>query len=215
MVPAGDLSGIRVAGGRHRMQAELTILDVDEAWRGRVRSAMGEMAARHMHLSDGFTLIAVDGRVPAGLIAVVWRDLPPPLTGCVEGFIDIIEVAPEYRRRGVATALVEMAAARARERRAYQLRAWSSEDKTEAIPMWRALGFGLCPAVEHGRGLLTLPCVVREIPLQRMELRTGRKSVRRHRTRYCSRVPPLWITRNGTVMAKALDRLRFRPRRIR
>jgi hypothetical protein len=28
----------------------------------------------------------------------------------------------------------------------YQIRAWSSEDKVQAIPMWRELGFGLCPA---------------------------------------------------------------------
>jgi hypothetical protein len=27
-----------------------------------------------------------------------------------------------------------------------QIRAWSSSDKTAAIPMWRSLGYGLCPA---------------------------------------------------------------------
>ena len=28
---------------------------------------------------------------------------------------------------------------------ACQLRAWSTNDKVEAIPMWKALGFTLCP----------------------------------------------------------------------
>ena len=35
----------------------------------------------------------------------------------------------------------------------YQLRGWSSDDKTEAIPMWKSLGFGLCPATTYPRGL--------------------------------------------------------------
>ena len=45
-----------------------------------------------------------------------------------------------------------MAVERARARGVYQLRAWSSEDKTEAIPMWKALGFGLCPATTYPGG---------------------------------------------------------------
>lgn len=127
-------------------------LDAAEGWRERLRAEWGETVAKHMHLTDGFTIIAVDGSTPAGLIAVVWRNLPRPLVGCVEGFIDIIEVAPDYRRRGVARTLVEVAATRAKARGACQLRAWSSDDKTEAIFMWRALGFGLCPTVERPRG---------------------------------------------------------------
>ncbi len=34
----------------------------------------------------------------------------------------------------------------------YQLRAWSSSDKTEAIPMWKSLGFGLVPTTTYPRG---------------------------------------------------------------
>jgi hypothetical protein len=48
--------------------------------------------------------------------------------------------------------MVEIACERAVRRGAYQIRAWSSDDKIEAIPMWKALGFGLCPATEHPRG---------------------------------------------------------------
>ena len=54
-----------------------------------------------------------------------------------------IDVLDDYRRRGIARRLVELAADRARQDGAYQLSAWSTDDKVEAIPMWRALGFGL------------------------------------------------------------------------
>ena len=74
--------------------------------------------------SAWFTLIAADGAEPVALIAVVWRGRPKPFAGCVEGRIDIIEVEPEYRRQGVASTLVGVAADRASERGAYQLRAW-------------------------------------------------------------------------------------------
>jgi len=42
-------------------------------------------------------------------------------------------------------------AKRAKDAKKFQLRAWSSADKTAAIPMWRALGFGLCPATTYPR----------------------------------------------------------------
>ena len=124
----------------------------DEAWRERIGREWSEMAARHMHVDDGFSIVATSGGAPVRLIAVVWRDLPPPLPATVEAFIDIIEVRPAFRRRGIAARLVQMAVARSGEHSAYQLRAWSSADKTEAIPMWRALGFGLCPATVYPRG---------------------------------------------------------------
>lgn len=124
-------------------------VDADEAWRKRIAGEWGDVAARHMHLTDGFSVLAVQDDAPIGLISVCWRALPPPLSGACEGFI---EVRAEFRRRGIATRLIEIALERARARGACQLRAWSSEDKAEAIPMWKALGFGLCPATVHPRG---------------------------------------------------------------
>lgn len=130
----------------------ITYVDADEPLREQIGREWGEVAVRHVHLGDGFTLIALAGEEPVGLIAIAWRELPPPLPHTVEAYIDIIEVRPTFRRRGIATRLVEMVAARARSQGAYQLRAWSSDDKTEAIPLWRALGFGLCPATTYPRG---------------------------------------------------------------
>lgn len=131
----------------------LHIVEADEALRERIGREWGPVAAAHMHLSEGFALVALDGGDPVGLISIAWRELPPPLAGVVEAFIDVIEVRADWRRQGVGRRLVDLAAGRARAAGAYQLRAWSSEDKTEAIPMWRALGFGLCPAMTYPRGI--------------------------------------------------------------
>lgn len=118
-----------------------------------IASSWSEMAARHMHIADGFSLLAMEQDTPVGLIAVQWQSLPPPYAPSeVEGFIDIIEVQPAFRRQGIATALIAHSAERARAHGAYQLRAWSSQDKTEALRLWKALGFGLCPAVTFPRG---------------------------------------------------------------
>jgi GNAT superfamily N-acetyltransferase len=131
--------------------SDLHVVEADEALRERLGREWGPVVAAHMHLGDGFTLVALDGNTPAGLLSIAWRELPPPLPPTAEAFIDIIEVAAAYRRRGVARRLVALAAERARSRGAYQLRAWSSADKDAAIPMWRALGFGLCPATTYPR----------------------------------------------------------------
>lgn len=127
-------------------------IEADEAWRQRIAQEGGEIAARHMHIADGFTLLALCDGQPVGLLSVYWRPLPPPLHATDEGYIDIIEVLAGFRRRGIASHLVALATERARARGVYQLRAWSSEDKVEAIPMWRALGFGLCPATTYPGG---------------------------------------------------------------
>jgi GNAT superfamily N-acetyltransferase len=112
-----------------------------------IGKAYGDVAERHLHFDDGFTLVAVDGDEIAGFASFVWRDLPQPLDSLKECFIDIIETQPEYRRKGIATHLLEMAEELAKRAGAYQLRAWSSCDKAEALSMWPALGYGLAPAV--------------------------------------------------------------------
>jgi len=132
---------------------DIRYTDCDDDTKRRVASAMGEVIGRHIRLEDGFAFAALDGDRPVGIIAVYRRRLPPPLLQTDEGFINIIEVSEGYRRQGIGTRLVELSLERCRALRLHQVRAWSSEDKTEAIPMWKALGFALCPATEHPRGL--------------------------------------------------------------
>jgi GNAT superfamily N-acetyltransferase len=124
----------------------------DEAMRDRVRAEWGENAARHMHLTDGFSIVALEGEILVGLISVYAKMLPVPLEESFDWYIDILEVSKDYRRRGIATHLIELTIQRAKEAGVYQLRSWSSEDKIEVIPMWKALGFGLCPASTYPQG---------------------------------------------------------------
>ena len=104
---------------------------------------------RCMHLDNGFAVVALDNDAVVGALSVEWRSLPIPAHDVREAFIDLIEVLPLYRRRGIASRMVERASTWARDDGAYQIRAWSSDDKTEAFAMWFRLGFALCPAVEE------------------------------------------------------------------
>ena len=130
----------------------VTYKDSDEALKRRIAVEWGDKAARHMHLSNGFSIVALHGEMPVGLISIQWKKLPPPLSEVFDGYIDILEVHRDFRRKGIATQLINMATDRAKSQGAHQMRAWSSDDKIEAIPMWKALGYGLCPATTYPKG---------------------------------------------------------------
>jgi hypothetical protein len=102
-------------------------------WREKVREKRGVKSARHLHFTDGFALLAQQDNALIGMLAIQMRSLPAPLADCTEAFIDIIEVGYEYRRRHIGSRLVMVASGIAKEADAFQLRAWSSEDKNEAI----------------------------------------------------------------------------------
>ena len=127
-------------------------VDANEVLNNRVAEEWGEKVARHMHLEDGFSILAMQDEKLVGLISVYWKNLPAPLPETYEGYIDILEVHQDFRRKGIATQLTDKALERAQKKGVYQVRAWSSLDKTEAIPMWKALGFGLCPATTFPNG---------------------------------------------------------------
>lgn len=130
----------------------IAYLEIDESWKPRIAEERNEKVAQHLHFSDGFTIVALHQNLSIGIVATDWRVLPDPLPSTVEGYIDIVEVKPAYRKRGIARQLINLTIQKAREYKAYQLRAWSSEDKVEAIPMWKQLGFGLCPTTTFPRG---------------------------------------------------------------
>jgi ribosomal protein S18 acetylase RimI-like enzyme len=126
-------------------------IDCDDKLRAGIGECCGRTAFDHVVLSEGFTIVAMAPDA-VGFIAVRYLPLPPPLAQVKEAMIWTIEVDPKYRRRGIATSLVDLAADRAGRAGCHQIRAWSSEDKTEAIALWRALGFGLCPSTTHSGG---------------------------------------------------------------
>lgn len=136
----------------HSSVSPFTIFSAGPEWQPRIREAWGDVAARHMHFGDGFTLLAQHNGELAGLIAIVYQSLPAPLQTSTEAFIDIIEVAAPFRRQGLARQLLDETTRVARAAGAVQLRAWSSVDKTAALHLWQALGFGLCPATTYHDG---------------------------------------------------------------
>jgi GNAT superfamily N-acetyltransferase len=127
-------------------------IEADEAMKTRVLNDWGEKAARHMHLTKGFSMIALHEEMLVGLISTYWRELPAPLHGEFDAYIDILEVHSDFRRKGIATQLIEISRKRAKEKGMRQIRAWSSEDKIEVIHLWKKLGFGLCPAMTYPNG---------------------------------------------------------------
>ena len=125
-------------------------LDADESMKDHVGREWGEKVVRHMHIDDGFSIVAMDQEFLIGLISVYGRKLP--LLEIFEWYIDILEVHKEHRRKGIATRLIQMVCEKAKEAGIYQIRSWSSEDKIDALPMWKTLGFGMCAATTYPQG---------------------------------------------------------------
>lgn len=125
---------------------KITYILADQAMKERIRAEWSKIVGDHLIIEKGFSIIAMAEEKPVGLIGVYWSELPVPLEGTREAYINIIEVLPDYRGQGIATQLVNMSIEMSRAEGVYQLRAWSSDDKTEALPMWKRLGFALCPA---------------------------------------------------------------------
>ena len=131
--------------------SKISYLEADQEIKHRVETEWGKKIAQYMHLSDGFSIVALDTNTLAGLISVYWKKLSPPLQVTSDAYIDIIEVRKDFRRKGIARHLIQLAAEQAKTAGFFQIRAWSSQDKIEAISMWKALRFGLCPATTFPR----------------------------------------------------------------
>jgi len=101
--------------------------------------------------ADCYTLGAFDEGCLVGIISTYPKKFPEPLPlgGRRDAYIDLIEVEQNHRRQGIAAAMIAMTEDWARAQGYRQIRSWSSANKTEAIPMWYALGYCLCPACPY------------------------------------------------------------------
>lgn len=116
-----------------------------------VMDSFGGWAMDYLHTGEGcHTLVALDGDKPVGFISTYPLQYPEPLEYHNDAYIDVLEVAEGYRRRGIAGKLVGFSENWAREYGYKQIRAWSSDDKIEAIRMWYALDYCICPAWMRG-----------------------------------------------------------------
>jgi GNAT superfamily N-acetyltransferase len=88
-----------------------------------------------------YSVMALAEGRPIALITAKSRCLPEPLQTVKEAFIDIIEVLPDYQRKGIGTALVEKVIQWAQANQVTQIRAWSEEIRREALLLWNKMGF--------------------------------------------------------------------------
>lgn len=131
----------------------MKIIECNSDLKQEIRTFFSKKAYDHcLTGSEGKTFAAIENGKPAGFISLKKFNLYAPIEHEHDLLIWIIEVRPEYRRKGIARALIKRAADYGREMGSLQLRAWSSSDKTAAIPMWKSLGFGLSPGQEHQEG---------------------------------------------------------------
>jgi len=126
---------------------EILYKEIDSVILEKIAVKYGEMAKNHIHSENGsYSAAALHDDIPIGFISAYTLALAPPLSDVRDAYIDIIEVDEQYRRQGIASELISLTEAWAGASGFPQIRAWSSQDKTEAIPMWRRLGYCLCPA---------------------------------------------------------------------
>lgn len=107
----------------------------------------GEGIKKHIHIgNDSYSLVALHNGSPVGFISAYMRNLVVPIGEETDAYIDIIEVDEKFCRMGIASEMVARTEEWAKKAGLLQIRAWSSQNKVEAISMWRSLGYGLCPA---------------------------------------------------------------------
>lgn len=82
-----------------------------------------------------YLIAAVDIETVVGFAALRPSRWIAPLEQYFDGFIEVIEVAEAYRRQGIGSTLVKFLEDYARTYSYYQIRAWSSDDKVEAMNM--------------------------------------------------------------------------------
>lgn len=120
---------------------------IDSVIEQRIIETFGEWTKNYFHKGEGcLSLAAMDGEEPVGFISTYPKKYPEPLSQCKDAYIDVLEVAEKYRRLGIASELIKSTENWAKEYGYKQIRAWSSQDKEEAIPMWHALNYCMCPA---------------------------------------------------------------------
>lgn len=101
-----------------------------------------------------YLVAAMDRDTVAGFAAIHPQQWIAPLDNCSDGFIEVIEVAKEYQRQGIGSHLVKLLEEFAKSYGYYQIRAWSSDDKVEALHMWHKLRYCMCPAAMLGESVI-------------------------------------------------------------
>ena len=113
----------------------------NEAALEQMRQASQPWLTRVMGEGKYFGWITSDGDRPvasAGLLILDWPPHPFDPTGEARGYLLNVFVEPDYRRRGLARALVDLCLAEARRR---NIRVVSLHASAEGRPLYESLGF--------------------------------------------------------------------------
>jgi ribosomal protein S18 acetylase RimI-like enzyme len=130
---------------------ELPLYDVvfrecTEEDKEQIKSDYGTVAVDHIGLDDmSYSLVALKDEVIVGFVSSYLQPIYKDFHQTKEAYINIIEVHKDHRQQGIATELLHRTEQHARRQGAKQIRAWSSEDKVEAIHMWFNLEYNLSP----------------------------------------------------------------------
>ena len=125
--------------------------EIDEEIEEKMIAKWGKWVKGNLPKGEGCYAVAAltEGEV-VGCATLGPKELLPPLDGRFDAFIRFIEVEEQYRRKGIGKTIVGMLENWAKSYGYRQIRAWSSQDKTEALNMWYALNYCMCPAVMLG-----------------------------------------------------------------
>ena len=124
----------------------LHIVDCTEKHKNMIKEQYSEKHSNHIMLdSSSYSLVAVIDDKIVGFASTYIKHFPAPLEELSEGYINIIEVHEKYRKQDIATKLVEKTERYFKQTKVIQIRGWSSDDKLEAILLWKKLGYSLSP----------------------------------------------------------------------
>jgi GNAT superfamily N-acetyltransferase/SAM-dependent methyltransferase len=153
----GDSNGNPLTGNSRgvviyaRKADEITYVPIGKAAERKIIAWFGDGITKYDMLPnrDGcYRVAAMRGEQVVGFAAASPARWKPPLEQYGDAFIHSIEVDESFRRRGIARRLITMLEDWARDSGYRQIRAWSSFESPEALHMWYAMGYAMCPAVE-------------------------------------------------------------------
>jgi GNAT superfamily N-acetyltransferase len=125
----------------------ITYREIDESVHRDLINRYGNWLEEGIRISqNAFAYCAMDGEIPVGFVCVTSRLLTEPLAHLSDAYIEVLGVYEPYRRKGIAVELIRAAEKWAVDNGFGQIRTHSDHLSPEAIQMWHAFGYGLCPA---------------------------------------------------------------------
>jgi len=100
--------------------------------------------------ADGITLVTIENEEITAFLSAFYREIPAPLDGETECFINVIEIIDtQSRGKGIGSLLVQEAIKTATEKGATQVRAYCEIQNKSSHMLWHKNGFGISPIKHH------------------------------------------------------------------